>query len=299
MLRRTAVGVVVLWCLAFWSSAAWAGAHADMDHAGPGDKGTGILLVTFGTSIPEAQAAFTHMEKKVKTAFPDVPVRWAYTSSIIRRKLAKEGGDLDSPEVALAKMMDEGFSRVAVQSLHMIPGAEFHDLQVNAGAFMEMSDGFQKLRVGYPALSTSKDLSKAVDAVIGILPKERKRDEAVVLMGHGTHHPANVYYEAMMYRLQRKDRNLYMGTVEGIPSLDEIKAMLLERGVKKAYLVPFMSVAGDHAINDMAGDEPDSWKSVLTEAGIECVVVMKGLAEYDAFADIWVDHLKVIMAHMN
>ena len=299
MLKRTAVVVVVLWCLVFWSSGAWAGAHVDMDHAGPGDKGTGILLVTFGTSIPEAQAAFTHMEEEVKAAFPDVPLRWAYTSSIIRQKLGKEGQDLDSPEVALARMMAEGFSRVAVQSLHMIPGQEFHDVQVNVNAFKEMTDGFKKLMVGYPALSTSEDLTKAVDALMAILPKDRKKDEAVVLMGHGTHHPSNTVYEAMMYRLQRKDPNIYMGTVEGTPTLEDIQAMLLERGVKKAYLMPFMSVAGDHTVNDLVGDEPDSWKSVLTAAGIECVPVVKGLAEYDAFADIWVDHLKVVMAHMK
>ncbi len=298
MLRRIAVGVVVLWCLAFWSSAALAGAQGHTGHTGPGDQGTGVLLVTFGTSIPEARAAFAHMEKKVKTAFPDVPVRWAYTSSIIRRKLA-EGGDLDSPEVALAKMMDEGFSRVAVQSLHMIPGQEFHEVQINVNAFKGMTDGFKKLMVGYPALSTSEDLTKAVDALMTILPKERKKDEAVVLMGHGTHHPSNAVYEAMMYRLQRKDPNIYMGTVEGTPTLDDIQAMLLERGIKKAYLVPFMSVAGDHTVNDLAGDDPDSWKSVLTAAGIECVPVVKGLAEYDAFADIWVDHLRVVMAHMK
>ncbi len=299
MLKRKAVVAMLLWCLVFWSSAALAGAHAGMEHAGPGDKGTGILLVTFGTSIPEARAAFAHIEKKVKAAFPDVPVRWAYTSSIIREKLGKEGQDLDSPEVALARMMAEGFSRVAVQSLHMIPGAEFHDLQVNANAFMEMTDGFKKLLVGYPALSTSKDLTKSVDALMTIIPEERKKEEAVVLMGHGTHHPSNAFYEAMMYRLQRKDPNIYMGTVEGTPTLDDIKAMLLERGVKKAYLMPFMSVAGDHTVNDLAGDDPDSWKSVLTAAGIECMPVVKGLAEYDAFADIWMGHLKVVMANMK
>jgi sirohydrochlorin cobaltochelatase len=90
-----------------------------------------------------------------------------------------------------------------------------------------------------------------------------------------------------------------MGTVEGSPTLDEIKEMLLERGVKKAWLMPFMSVAGDHTVNDLAGDEDDSWKSVLTQAGIECVPVIKGLAEYDAFVGLWLDHLKVVMAHMK
>lgn len=299
MMRRTiSVFAVTVWllCGGFLMPAA---AQHTAGHHQAADKGTGILLVAFGTSIPEAQTAFAGIEKKVQKAFPDIPVRWAYTSSIIRKKLAQHGQHLDSPTVALARMREEGFSRVAVQSLHIIPGAEFHDLRVNAEAFTDMADGFRQLVIGYPALSTAEDLTRAVAAVLKIIPEARTQGEAVVLMGHGTHHPSNAVYEAMMYRLQRKDPNIYMGTVEGTPTLDDIQAMLLERGIKKAYLVPFMSVAGDHTVNDLAGDDPDSWKSVLTAAGIECVPVVKGLAEYDAFADIWVDHLRVVMAHMK
>lgn len=299
MLKRLFVSWIVASCILCWGTMALAGSHHGMDHGGASEKGPAILLVAFGTSIPSAQVAFANIEEAVKAAFPDVPVKWAYTSYIIREKLAKSGRQLDSPEVALAKLMDEGYTRVAVQSLHIIPGAEFHDLRVNAGAFKGMTDGFKQLLVGYPALSTSEDYTKAVDALFSIIPKDRKPDEAVVLMGHGTHHPANAVYEALMYRLQRRDSNVYMGTVEGSPALDDIKAMLLERGVKKAWLMPFMSVAGDHTVNDLAGDEDDSWKRILTEAGIQCVPVVKGLAEYDVFVDIWVDHLKEVMAHLN
>ncbi len=299
MLKRFAMGWMALVCLAAWGPWAQAGSHGGTDRNDLSEKGPVILLVTFGTSVPRAQAAFDNIGKRVRAAFPDAPVRWAYTSSIIREKLAKAGQYLDAPEIALAKLMDESYKRVAVQSLHMIPGAEFHDLQVNAGAFRGMVDGFDRLLIGHPALSTAADLDKVVDAVFRIVPPERKADEAVVLMGHGTHHPANVYYEAMMYRLQQRDPLVFMGTVEGTPTLADVKTMLLERGVQKAYLMPFMSVAGDHALNDMAGDDPDSWKSVLTEAGIECVPVTKGLAEFDPFADIWVDHLRAVMARMQ
>lgn len=298
MLKNRVACWMALVCVLFWGAATWAGNHG-MGHMDADAKGPAILLVTFGTSIPSAQAAFANIEEQVKASFPDVPVKWAYTSYIIREKLAKAGQHLDSPVVALAKLMEEGYTQVAVQSLHMIPGAEFHDLKTNANAFKGMVDGFQRLLVGYPALSTSEDLTKAADAVMGIIPKDRKKDEAVVLMGHGTHHPANAVYEALMYRLQRRAPNVFMGTVEGSPTLDDIKEMLLERGVKKAWLMPFMSVAGDHAVNDLAGDEADSWKRVLTEAGIECAPVIKGLAEYDAFADLWLDHLKAVMAHMK
>lgn len=259
----------------------------------------GILLVAFGTSVPEAQVAFKNIEEKVKAAFPDVPVRWAYTSHIIREKLAKEGQHLDSPVVALAKMKDEGFTHVAVQSLHTIPGEEYHDLVAVAHSFKGQPNGIRRILVGNPLLAQDEDLRKAADAMLSNVPDKREKDEAVIFMGHGTHHPGNAFYPAFQYYLWKKDANAYMGTVEGSPSLDDIMASLKARGVKKAYLIPFMSVAGDHAQNDMAGPEDDSWKSILTKAGIECETVLKGTAEYDNIVEIWVEHLKGAMSHFK
>ena len=274
-----------------WNSTALAGGHG---HKHP--KKVGILLVTFGSSEESAQVSFTNIDQKVKSTYPDIPVRWAYTSSIIRNKLAKQGKMLDSPEVALAKMLDEKFTHVAALSLHTIGGAEYHDLRRSIGAFKAMG-GFQRIVLGYPLLATQKDMERAVAAILSTIPKNRKKSEAVVLMGHGTHHPSNAFYAALMFQLQHKDPNIFVGTVEGYPEIDDIKAMLLKKKIKKAYLMPFMSVAGDHAKNDMAGDEDGSWKSILTKAGIQCETVMKGTAEYDVFIDIWVDHLKGPMAH--
>jgi len=259
----------------------------------------GILLVAFGTSIPEAQVSFTNIEQKVKQAFPDVPIRWAYTSKIIRNKLAKEGKHLDSVAMALARMMDEDFTHVAVQSLHTIGGEEFHDLLRTVQAFRDMGGGFKRVPVGYPLLATEEDMVRVAEAMLGHIPKERKKEEAVVLMGHGTPHPSNAFYAALMFHFQQKDPNVLVGTVEGAPTIDDIKAMLVAKEIKRAYLMPFMSVAGDHAINDMAGDEEDSWKSILTQAGITCVPVIKGTAEYDDIVEIWVDHLKGAMSHFS
>lgn len=261
-----------------------------------GEKKIGILLVAFGSSKPEAQISFENIDRKVKTAFPDYPARWAYTSSMIRKKLAKQGKMLDSPEVALAKMLDEGFTHVAVQSLHTISGYEFHDLLQSAHAFL-FQGGFEQVRVGYPLLSSQEDMERTVAAVIGTIPKARLKNEAVVLIGHGTHHPSNAFYAALMFQLQRKDPRVFVGCVDGYPDIDEIRAMLREKGVKKAYLMPFMSVAGDHARNDMAGNDDDSWTSVLTKDGIESVPILKGTAEYDSFVAIWVDHLRTVLKH--
>jgi sirohydrochlorin cobaltochelatase len=278
--------------------AAFGTVHAYADHGHKLPKKVGILLVAFGSSEESAQVSFENIEKQVKTAFPDIPVRWAYTSHIIRTKLAKQGKLLDSPEVALAKMQDENFTHVAVQSLHTIGGDEYHDLRRSVGAFKSMGR-FEKIILGYPLMSTQEDMERTVAAILKTIPKDRKENEAVVLMGHGTHHPSNAFYAALMFQIQLKDPNIFVGTVEGYPEVGLIKELLLKKKIKKAYLMPFMSVAGDHAKNDMAGDEEDSWKSVFTKAGIACVPVMKGTAEYDDFVAIWVDHIRGPLKHFE
>jgi len=267
-------------------------------HGAKNPKKTGILLVAFGSSEASAQVSFENIDKKVKAAYPDIPVRWAYTSHIIRTKLAKQGKHLDSPEVALAKMQDEKFTHVALQSLHTIGGSEYHDLRRTVGAF-KMMGAFEQIILGYPLMATQKDMQQTVDAILKTVPKERKKNEAVVLMGHGTHHPSNAFYAALMFQLQLRDPNIFVGTVEGYPEVDLIKELLAKKNIKRAYLMPFMSVAGDHAKNDMAGDEDDSWKSVFTKAGIECVPILKGTAEYDSFVAIWVQHLGGPLSHFK
>ena len=284
------MAIVASICL---STNVWAGGHGD-----EAPKKVGILLVAFGSSEPSAQVSFENIDYKVKSAYPDLSVRWAYTSVIIRNKLAKQGKQLDSPEIALARMMDEGFTHVAVQSLHTIGGEEYHDLRRTVGAF-EMMGGFKRIVLGYPLLATQEDMQRVVDAILTTLPKDRQKDDAVVLMGHGTHHPSNAFYAALMFQLQLKDPNIFVGTVEGYPDVDLIKELMLKNKIKKAYLIPFMSVAGDHAKNDMAGVEDDSWKSIFTKVGIECVPILKGTAEYDNFVSIWVDHLGGALSHFE
>ncbi len=159
--------------------------------------------------------------------------------------------------------------------------------------------GFQRIILAYPLLATQEDMQRAVDGILENIPKERKKNEAVVLMGHGTPHPSNAFYAALMFQLQLEDPNIFVGTVEGYPEVGLIKDLMLKKKIKKAYLMPFMSVAGDHAKNDMAGDDADSWKSIFTKAGIQCVPILKGTAEYDVFVDMWVDHLGGPLSHFE
>jgi sirohydrochlorin cobaltochelatase len=276
----------------------WFEAGIAANHGTSKDQKVGILLVAFGSSEESAQVSFTNIDKAVKKTYPDIPVRWAYTSHIIRKKLAKQGKMLDSPEVALAKMADEGFSHVAVQSLHTIGGSEYHDLRRVVSSFKLMG-GFESIILGNPLLATQEDMERTVDAIISMIPAQRKKEEGVLFMGHGTHHPSNAFYAALMFQIQLKDPNIFIGTVEGYPELDTILPLLKKNNIRKTYLMPFMSVAGDHAKNDMASNEDDSWKSLLSKEGIEVVPVLKGTAEYDAFVDIWVDHLGGPLSHFK
>ncbi len=273
-----------------------AGASIASPHGENKEKKVGILLVAFGSSEDSAQVSFENIDKKVKETYPGIPVKWAYTSHIIRKKMAGQGVELDSPEVALAKMLDEDFTHVAVQSLHTIGGAEFHDLRRTIGGFTMMR-GFERVILGNPLLGTQEDLERTVEAIFANIPAERKKEDAVVLMGHGTHHPSNAFYSALNFQIQLQDPNVFIGNVEGYPELDTIQMLLQKNKIKKVYLMPFMSVAGDHAKNDMAGDEDDSWKSVLTKEGYEVVTILKGTAEFDEFVQIWVDHVGGPLSH--
>ncbi len=255
-----------------------------------------VLLVAFGTSDPEAAKTFEIIEKRARERFPGIEMRWAYTSKMVRAKLAKQGRLLDSPETALARLMGEGYTHVAILSLHTIPGEEFHELNQNARLFGQMSGGFQKVLVARPLLSSSRDMETVARALLKNIPG-RKAGDAVVFMGHGTeHHPADAVYLAMNQVLQELDANAFVAAVEGSSSLEKVIPRLKKLKVKKVFLVPLMSVAGDHAKNDMAGDEKESWKSILTEKGFTVEPILKGTAEVPEIVDVWLDHLESVFS---
>ncbi len=297
MLRFANTRVFRVFCLSLLfvlACAALAQAHG---HDRP--KKVGILLVAFGTSMPEAQKAYDVVDKLVKKEWPDIPVRWAYTSKMIRHKLAKEGRDIPSPAEALARMADEDFTHVAVQSLHVIPGEEYHGLVQTAHAFAGMPKGMRKVLVGYPLLATSEQLENVAKTILDTVAGKREDGQALILLGHGTHHPGDVFYAAMQYHFSKLDPTVLVGTVEGVPSLEDVQAALKKTGLDKAALMPLMAVAGDHAHNDMAGDEPDSWKSVLESGGVACTPWLSGMAGLEPLAQLWVQRLAGVIQHFD
>lgn len=263
------------------------------NHSVPVKKG--ILLVAFGTRTPQALAAYQHVELRVQADFPDIPIRWAFTSAKIRKKLALTGQPLDSVAMSLARMMDDGISHLAVQALHVISGKEHHDLTINCHLFGQMRGGFRQVMMGLPLLGTGGDMEKVTAALVSAVPQERKPQEAVIFMGHGSPHPAYACYTALMYHLQQVDANIFVGTMSGQPGIAGLCASLQKQKITSAYLLPCLAVVGNHTLKDMAGDNENSWKSIIEKHGISCKPILKGLAEYDAIVDIWLDHLKTVV----
>lgn len=290
-MRKKFLLVLALWLSLLISAIPAIGHH----HAPEKPQKSGILLVAFGTTFPEAQVSFEVIEKKTREAFPDTEIRWAFTSQVIRKKMAEEGEKLDSVAQALSNMAEEGFTHVAVQSLHTIAGEEFHKLHQTVSAFRHMPGGIEKILVGLPLMGEQKDMARVESAILSTLPEQRKPEEAVIFMGHGSDHASNASYPALMWRLQQQDPNIFMGVVKPFPEISDILPVLKERKVEKVWLLPFMAVAGDHARNDMAGPDEDSWKSILENAGMECEVILRGTGEYTEFVEIWVDHIREIM----
>lgn len=260
-----------------------------------------VLLVAFGTTVPQALKAFDQIEKQVRQTFPQDEVRWAFTSKFIRKKLRKQGKHLEPPVVALAELLDDGYTNIVIASFQTLPGEEFHDLYQDVQAMKQTVDTRGvRLLVSWPLLSSRENMVAVTKALLKQVPKERQPGDAVVLMGHGSeHHPGDAVFAAMNYYSTTIDPNLFIGTVEGNPTLDDIIPKLEEKGIKKVYLMPFMAVAGDHARNDMCGKEADSWKSMLQDRGFEVTCVMKGTAENPAIVEVWLDNIRKAHSHFE
>lgn len=247
-----------------------------------------ILVVSFGTSYHETRKKTIEVcENKIKESFKDYDFYRAFTSGMIINKLKKRDNMfIDNPSEALEKLYNAGYQEVVVQSLHIICGDEYNKLKDMVAQY---EDKFDKISIGRPLLTYIDDYRETVEAVKKDLDK-MDIDEAVVFMGHGTEHESHSSYPAIEYMFRDYGINAFVGTVEGYPELEQVIKKLKNRNIKTVDLLPFMLVAGDHAINDMASDEEDSWKSILEKEGFNVKVHLQGLGEYPAIQDKFVNH---------
>ena len=253
-----------------------------------------ILIMSFGTTFPETRAKTIEATvKQIQAAHPDTKVVLAFTSHIIiDRVKANEGITIPTPEQALEQLKAEGYNRVALTSLDIIPGIEY---KYKTAVFDVYKTQFKKMTIGTPLMywmgqeNQRDDVETTMKALGSQLPQLGK-DDAVLIMAHGTPDPANAYYAVMQDRLN----DLYNGkvliyTVEGHPNLENVIAQLKADNVKNVTMMPFMMVAGDHATNDMAGDEEDSHKSILIKEGFNVKTYLHGLGENENIRQLFTD----------
>ncbi len=284
---------------------------------------TAIVIASFGTTYPSGLKSIINIINHVKKAFPHTTVKVTFTSNIIRhiwekrQAEAKKWLDMGVPKeiiyvkgivATLGELSDKGYKTIIIQPTHIYHGEEFSDVLEYARGLNSIQTiknkwkPFKKIVVGRPALGTygpkydyHEDIEKAVKVLKPDVELAKKKGAVLVYMGHGNeYYSTGIYAETQKeFRKEYPDVQTFIGTVEGYPSLEDVVVALKKHAKsKKILLKPFMIVAGDHANNDMAGDEPDSWKNVLKKAGFTVYPDITGLGSNNDFAEIFVEHIK-------
>lgn len=252
---------------------------------------TAIMVVSFGTSYNDSRdLTIGAVERAIADAFPEYEVRRAFTSQIIIDKLKERDGlEIDNVEEALDRAEADGIKTLIVQPTHLMNGYEYTDL---ADALKEYESKFDRIILAEPLLSSEEDFDAVVKAITEKTASYDDGQTAICFMGHGTEADSNGVYAKMQEKLAAAGyENYYIGTVEAEPSLEDVVKMLKEKGTyQRVVLEPLMVVAGDHANNDMAGDEDDSWKTVMEGEGYEVECLIEGLGQVPEIQDIYVAH---------
>lgn len=241
---------------------------------------TAIVLAAFGTSVGEARLVYDYIDQVARRRYPGREIRWAFTSRMIRRKLDKQGVATKHLHEVLADLAQDGFKKVAVQPLLIIPGEEFEKLK------QEDTNGVQ-VRFGQPLLASAEDIERAAHA-IRVLAKPG-RPNVVVAHGNGKVVTFNEPLVAIAARLKQLDETMLVASVEGQPGSEPLRrarAMAAASGM--VHFIPLMIVAGDHVRNDVLGDEAESWKNIVGAQQVSCA---EPLGNSQAVLEIYFAHL--------
>ena len=257
-----------------------------------------ILVVSFGTSYNNNRSlTIGAIEDDIRDSFSDYDVRRAFTSQMVINILKKRDDlAIDNVKEALERALDDGIKNVIIQPTHIMDGTEYHFKILDV--VEEFKDKFENIAIANPLLISDEDFE---DLIASITSKGDYDDEtALVFMGHGSPAESNMVYTKLQSMLKEKGfDNYYIGTVEAKPDYDDVLAMVKEGDYKKVVLKPLMVVAGDHAQNDMAGDEEDSWKSMFAAEGYEVECVVEGLAQSKEIRDVYIKHIQKVIDGLN
>lgn len=253
-----------------------------------------MVIMSFGTTYKDTRVkTIDATVDAIKAAHPNTKVITAFTSHIIRDRIQqKEGITYPTPEEALAELKKDGYTRVALASLDVIPGMEYN---YDAAVYNLYKNDFKKMTLGTSLMywmgqeNQTDQVIETLKAVQSQFPKLGKED-GLLIMAHGTPDPSNAYYSVIQDRIHTLGmKNVFIYTVEGTPNLEQVIPQLKLHGIKHVTLMPFMMVAGDHANNDMAGNEPDSHKSILEKEGFKVDTYIHGLGENQNIRNLFVE----------
>ena len=254
-----------------------------------------LLVVSFGTSFNDSRRlTIGAIEESLAESFPDWSVRRGFTSQIIiDHVLSRDGVDIDNVSEALNRAADNGVKTLVVQPTHLMDGYEYNDLVDELAGF---ADAFEAIAVGEPLLSSDGDFAAVAEAIVQATAEYDDGETAICFMGHGTEAASNDVYARMQQVLSEAGyEHYFIGTVEAEPSVEDLLKAVQAGDYRRVVLRPLMIVAGDHANNDMAGDDEDSWKSVFEGAGYEVECVLSGLGELEAIRELFAQHAQAAM----
>ena len=257
-----------------------------------------LLVVSFGTSyLDSCRLTIGAIEDALERAFPGYDLRRSFTSQMIINHLKRRDGiSIDNVTQALDRAVSNGVKNLVIQPTHIMDGFEYQKLVTVANRYQ---DAFLSLSIGTPLLTSDEDFRIVADALAASVAAYDDEKTAICFMGHGTEAAANKVYERMQQQLTDSGRdNYFIGTVEAVPTVEKVLSLVKAGNYKRVLLRPMMIVAGDHANNDMAGEEEDSWKRIFESAGYEVVCQVHGLGELEAIQNLFVKHAKAAIAVM-
>ncbi|HEX3021697.1 MAG TPA: sirohydrochlorin cobaltochelatase [Lachnospiraceae bacterium] len=249
-----------------------------------------ILVVSFGTSYPDTRRkTIDSIEEEIGKEFSDYTIFRAFTSGVVIHRIKEhENLHVDTVTEALQRIRDEGIRELVVQPTHVINGIENDTMLAKIESYRHE---FDKVSIGNPLLSDAKDYRMLAECMVQ--DNHINEGEAVLLMGHGSKHHANLAYPALEYTfIETGYNNIYLATYEGAPTFEEVLEQIKRRNYRRIHLVPLMIVAGKHIKNDMAGEGPNSWRAILEREGYQVECKRKGLGEIEGVRRMFVEHIR-------